>query len=237
MMGNPAHQLGGLYRGIPAMAVNMGLAALTTRARITRGLMIAFFVLGGLYLAATAWVAWIEVTSYIGNLGRGAVVFVIGAIVMQVVLLPLGLFYFMWLHRASKNMQEQGLPDLQYTPAWAVLGYFIPVLNLVLPFRTMKELFNRSHGEPMELAQVTVDDASAWWSCTIAASLLWGVWAVLLLLSFIPRLYVIMPAGTHTLLLIFSEILTLAAMWFLYRLVGTITEAQNSGAFVGDTFE
>ncbi len=50
-----------------------------------------------------------------------------------------------WIYQAHRNLALADLPDLQFTPAWAIWWYFIPFANLVKPFQAMRELWNASH--------------------------------------------------------------------------------------------
>lgn len=75
-----------------------------------------------------------------------------------------------WTWRAWSNLHALGLPDLRFSPAWAVGSFFIPIVNLYDPFRAMRELYNRSMGEDAYQADAEVGDATAWWGCTIAAT-------------------------------------------------------------------
>jgi hypothetical protein len=45
-----------------------------------------------------------------------------------------------WFWRAHKNLDESGLGGLRFTSKWAIGGWFVPILNLVLPPRVMSEI-------------------------------------------------------------------------------------------------
>ena len=55
--------------------------------------------------------------------------------------LACAIVFSMWFHRAHKNLKAGGLNDLQYTPGWAVGGFFVPFLNLVRPFQLINEVW------------------------------------------------------------------------------------------------
>lgn len=59
-----------------------------------------------------------------------------------------------WIHRAHSNVTEQGVP-MDHSAGWTVASYFIPFVNLVVPYRAMRELHNRSHGEIDENMRIT----------------------------------------------------------------------------------
>lgn len=52
--------------------------------------------------------------------------------------------YLIWLHRAYRNLPALGARDLQYTPRSAVLWWFCPLANLVVPFRVVRETWQAS---------------------------------------------------------------------------------------------
>jgi hypothetical protein len=51
--------------------------------------------------------------------------------------------FFIWLYRACANCRRCA-PELQFTPGWAVGCFFVPVLNLYLPYQAMQEVWKVS---------------------------------------------------------------------------------------------
>ncbi|EDL48572.1 DUF4328 domain-containing protein [Erythrobacter sp. SD-21] len=86
-------------------------------------------------------------------------------------------FALMWVWRAHENMRVHGF-RLSNSPKRAVTNYFIPGLNLVLPFEAMRELYNRSEGEPQELADASVSDVTAWWTAVAVGLMIFVVIAI-----------------------------------------------------------
>ncbi|MBS1910731.1 MAG: DUF4328 domain-containing protein [Bacteroidetes bacterium] len=39
--------------------------------------------------------------------------------------------FLLWFFHAYRNLQDTGVPDLNYSPAWAEAGFFVPFLNPV----------------------------------------------------------------------------------------------------------
>ena len=58
-----------------------------------------------------------------------------------------GIFFFIWLHRASKNMWSLSDPDdpPRETPGWTIICWFIPFISFVIPYKAVKELWQRSN--------------------------------------------------------------------------------------------
>jgi hypothetical protein len=54
--------------------------------------------------------------------------------------------FVMWIHRAYSNLTALGNPKegLEYSPGWAIGGFFIPFVNLVVPYRVVREIWVKS---------------------------------------------------------------------------------------------
>jgi hypothetical protein len=62
------------------------------------------------------------------------------------VFVALAVAFLMWLHRASKNLRALGNPGqrIEFTPGWAVGWFFIPFANLVMPYKAVREVWEKS---------------------------------------------------------------------------------------------
>jgi hypothetical protein len=49
--------------------------------------------------------------------------------------------FVIWVHRMQANTFALGILGLRYTPAWAVGWYFVPIVNLWMPYRVMREIW------------------------------------------------------------------------------------------------
>lgn len=85
-----------------------------------------------------------------------------------------------WIHRAYLNLHALGNPrsSLEYSPGWAVGFFFIPFVNLVVPYRVVKEIWVKSdprvrtqedylYAPPVSTALVLT-----WWLTWIASNVL-----------------------------------------------------------------
>ena len=142
----------------------------------------------------------------------------------------------LWIWRAHANLHAAGLSGLNYSPGWASLSIFVPVANLAVPFLAMRELYNRSHGEPEELAGASVDDANSWWTAWVVAALLNSYLLFAFTLGPVTGIHIVTPPTILSGLILFAAVIEWVAAFFLWRLIGTITAAQKSGTGVGDTF-
>ena len=147
---------------------------------------------------------------------------------LLVVTLVAAVFTHLWIHRAHANLEMLGLQGLNYSPKWAVGSFFIPVSNLIVPFRAMRELCNRSFGESEYQAHEPVGEVSSWWTCTLVG----GAIVVLLLLMVLVEATTFFrfttPTIANLLLAGFGLLLLAGGSFFLFQIVGKVTSAQNS---------
>jgi hypothetical protein len=56
------------------------------------------------------------------------------------------IFFLRWLYHAYGNLPSFGTPsrNISYSAGWAVGSFFIPFVNLVVPYRAIKELWRNS---------------------------------------------------------------------------------------------
>jgi hypothetical protein len=103
---------------------------------------------------------------------NGAVVvdglIMVGAIVM----------WCLWQFRAHANLRPLGAGNLKFSPGWVVGWWFIPVMNLAMPYLTMRELHKASDPESGAIDWPTKPTAAVlpvWWLAWVAGYVLFGV--------------------------------------------------------------
>lgn len=221
-----------------------GIATLRTWSRAARGMIAIFLLVQLALIAGNGALLVAELSGGGGNLMvwepatgvrtvsaynrlfamlLGGSVALLGAFFLLAVL-PIAV----WIHRAHANLREAGLAELAYSPGWTVGSYFVPLANLVIPFRAMRELHNRSHGEDQWQAHASVADVSSWWSCHLAAIGVLTVASFVAILATIPNLYVVQPPGVNTGLFLFALVLLAGSATFLFRTIGAVTSAQQN---------
>lgn len=94
------------------------------------------------------------------------IIYLMGPVV-QLVLVFSVIMVGRWIYRVSANAHAIS-DELTISPGWSVGWYFVPVANLFMPFRAMKEVWLASHsrgnwGDEPALALL------GWW---------WGLWIV-----------------------------------------------------------
>lgn len=83
-----------------------------------------------------------------------------------------------WIYRANQDARALGAENLAFSPAWAVAVGFIPIVNLIGPYRAVKEIFQASFpaNEPPGIWRRERAPAALplWWGLWIA-SLAWNL--------------------------------------------------------------
>ncbi|WP_337661004.1 DUF4328 domain-containing protein [Erythrobacter sp. Alg231-14] len=151
--------------------------------------------------------------------------------------LPSIIAVLVWIYLAHSNLHKAGLNGLNYAPAWATLSILVPIANLFVPFRAMRELANRSTGEPEELAEADVQDVFSWWGCWLGSMLIGTFLAYTTLVEVTPGLYITTPFWGTLVLVICGNLLTSGAAFFLIRTVKMVTVGQKEGVTDLGTFE
>ena len=70
--------------------------------------------------------------------------------------------FFVWLHRAAANARALGATGLTFTPGWSIGWFFVPIANLFMPLRVMRELWRASH-DPAHWATRAAAPIVGWW--------------------------------------------------------------------------
>ncbi len=77
------------------------------------------------------------------------------------------LLFCVWIYRANRDARRLG-GELAFRPGWAVAVSFIPVVNLIAPYRAVKEI----HAAASNETSVRLPVVGLWWSAWIL-SLAW----------------------------------------------------------------
>lgn len=217
------------------MTIGSGLDSLESRAKWTRWLLIAYLVEGAVVLLIGFYTLFNEF-SYLPTGPTTQIVAGLASLASILLFLACAAAVMLWTHRAHANLREMGLEGLRYSPGWASWSFIVPIAGLIVPFLAMRQLANRSEGEDVLQADASVADVSSWWACYVAGNLLQAFIMLKLVFNLNGLVFVVTPRGVDTALLQFSSLLLLGAAWFLYRIIGSVTEAQRSGAGLAEAF-
>jgi hypothetical protein len=133
--------------------------------------------------------------------------------------------FLWWLYRAHRNLPALGAADLRFTPRAAVSAFFVPVLNVVVPVRVVRELWNGSDPAPAEPGPrggATMSPWVAWW---------WGVFVASVLLDPVMsriagELEARLTVGT-TVLLVLGQLLEICAAILAMVVVWSVSQGQQ----------
>ena len=105
------------------------------------------------------------------NAGVNVIAFLLTAVFLATVIT-----WCVWQHHAQYNATLLAAGPLKYTPAWAVIWWFIPIANLFMPFLTVRELWRASHGGAAWRAIKTWPVIGWWWAAWLAGNVhvWWG---------------------------------------------------------------
>lgn len=93
--------------------------------------------------------------------------------ILFTVIAQIGLIF--WMYRCHRNLEALGHRQLDSKHIWAVICWFIPVLNLYCPYQVMREIWWRS----FPLANESADSAPRphlvfwWWLLRVTALATW----------------------------------------------------------------
>lgn len=205
--------------------------ALRTWAAIARGLLIG-------YMAAGAIMTVLNGLMYVAPIRSEAIFVVIGlsAITTITCVLASVVAVSVWVYLAHDNLRTMGLNGLKYAPAWAVGSFFVPVANLFVPFRAMRDLYNRSMGEEAHLAHESAPDVTSWWTCYIVGGMIQLFLMATALIDMLTNIYFTTPAAANMILLMFASVLLLGSAFFLHRIIGAVVRGQASGPMLHHAF-
>lgn len=199
--------------------------------------ILGWIVVGTTLIAGLSLSYWL--ISYT-QFAESSIVAAIGGIAIFASLLvwPLSvLAVLIWVYMAHSNLHREGLSGLNYSPAWAAISFFVPIANLFVPFRAMRELANRSAGEPEELADADVQDVISWWGCWLGSLVMGTVLIYMLLVEIVPWLWMTTPFWANQVILILFNLFSAGSAFFLVKSVRQISKNQQDGMGVAAAFE
>lgn len=204
-----------------------GIRTLGTLGKATRITLIIFIVATLLGLSMQFALAFVLADVGYNSLGIIAVVSGLlsvtqfGSMVVSIVLVAL------WVAQAHTNLHDARLEGLGYTPGWATASFFIPLVNLWVPFASTRELYNRSVGKAEWHAATSAGDVTSWYACTWAAFIMMLAIGLVFFFESMPGVYVLMPDFAAVGLFLLFGLFMLGSAWFLAQIVAKVTRAQT----------
>ena len=212
-----------------------------TRARIVKILLIAGAIAAGLSLVAEAVLLAVPPLADDQELGENLVTVVVVllrllfAVLEAIIYITTVVFFCMWLYRAYDNLRAFGHGQLDHSPGWAVGSFFVPFVNLVIPYRAVREVWQKS--APPDEALLSAPSPPAWFP-------IW--WAFWLISCFVDNISLRasfnedIPENVTTTIAIVASALSIIAAGVAYLVVDAIDKRQeetsqklNLGRFSG----
>jgi len=200
-----------------------------SRARITKVLLIAGAIVGVVSMVVAALELVFptltpddEVQDNPGGLVVALLQLGVGSVQVLVYIVTV-VFFLMWLYRSYGNLPSFGTPsrNISYSAGWAVGSFFIPFVNLLVPYRAVKELWRNSAATDAFLVS---DSPPAWFP-------LW--WLFWLLSNFASNIYFRMAfredisREATAIGGVITDVLTIIAAIFAIVVVEEITRRQE----------
>ncbi len=199
--------------------------------------ILAWAVLGLTLVSALSQATWLVSYTQMAESPVMLAVAGIASLLTNLAYLPSIIAVMIWVFMAHSNLHKAGLSGLNYSPAWATFSFLVPIINLFVPYRAMRELANRSMGEPEELAEADVDAVFSWWGCYIGAFVIGLFILYTIVVTVMPGIWLTTPFWATQVLVILGNVLTAGAAFFLIKIIKLVTESQQQGASVVGTFD
>ncbi len=74
-----------------------------------------------------------------------------------------------WIYLANANARALGADDMIVTPGWAVCWFFVPLMNLAMPFVAIREMWKASANPRDWQAESAPLTIPLWWAFWLAA--------------------------------------------------------------------
>jgi hypothetical protein len=150
----------------------------------------------------------------------------IGLITLTIISFILGA---VWMYRAAANAGELDPDTSRISPSWSVIWWAVPIANLWMPLRAVKQVWNSSHG--LRLEEATPGFFGLWWACWIISYLMGNISSRM---ANSPNTDTYITASW---LDIVGTPLTVVAAYLWVRIIRSISEAQADGHNAAKVFE
>jgi hypothetical protein len=156
-------------------------------------------------------------------------------ILQLLIILSTAVAFLTWFYRAHKNLPRLGARNLEYSPGWAVGGFFVPFLNLVRPYQVMREVWHCSNPSALE-SNATPEGQPPqppnlallrWWWGLFLLSWAFGRIAARVAMSKDPTLEQLKLGSVTSLI---NDLLDIPTAWLAIRIIGQTNRSQNERA-------
>ncbi|PKH46621.1 hypothetical protein KKB3_00400 [Dehalococcoides mccartyi] len=145
-----------------------------------------------------------------------------------IAIIVVDVLFLIWIHRAHKNLAPLGATELQYSPGWAVGGFFIPVANIFIPYQVTREIWKASAPDYPNYKE------SNWKNVRLSSVLGWW-WALYLINNFVSwvmirssgNLDTLADIQAYTVIVLISDVILVPAIISAMGLVWEINNRQT----------
>jgi hypothetical protein len=101
------------------------------------------------------------------------------AVLNILLIIVTAIVFLIWEYRANSNLRPLGVPRPEYSSRWAVGSWFVPILNLFVPFKIISYIWRKSDPDDLNADGVFGEwnhsgadefTIKAWWGFWIATS-------------------------------------------------------------------
>ena len=164
--------------------------------------------------------------------------YVITAGPQMLIVIPLIVFFCIWVHRSATNARALGASGFEISPGWAVGWYFIPVACLLMPYRALSEIIRSSRSDS------PFDVSTGWWSLRAGfiLPLWWATWIIGQILVRVSTSFWLDRAGIGSesiaaILMPFAHMVRLLAAVLCIVLIIRLTNSQRLRAIHAQRFQ
>jgi hypothetical protein len=163
-----------------------------------------------------------EVGENMMGAGIALIIFLLGVLEL-IIYVTTVVFFLMWLYRSYNNLRafNSRIP-LDHSPGWAVGSFFVPFVNLAVPYRAVKEVWQKSWPAEETLLYAPSPPATfpVWWTFWLLSSFAGNI---SMRLSFNENV----PENAATIASIVASGLSIVAAAFAYLVVDAIDKRQE----------
>ena len=138
-----------------------------------------------------------------------------------------GALVLAWTWRANVAVRRLGARGLRFSPGWAVGWYFVPLANLLLPWRALQEIW-RASAQPRDWQAQPAPGWLGWWWFYLLVAGAAGAAAVLLPMGEVEMLELFAASAA----MLLSDAAGLVSAAILFVIVGRVQRMQDGWAGV-----
>lgn len=212
-----------------AITTRQVLPRLATRARVAR--LFLLLLVPFLAVDVVIRILWLTGVTDFGQVGSASVKSLAWSVFSAAngwLGVVAALAFLIWFHYAYVRARS-GVPYARFTPGFAVVSWFIPLVNFVVPFLATRHLWRLSRGGAEWRAEKIPGYILNWWCLWMLSHLVAFASLIAQAIAHWPRFGSVegLSSPRFTLGIMLSSILSLCALPLAMRLVRDVTSMQR----------